>query len=155
MASRETPIQRQCRAVWCKALVAPVAIPFPTAKEAARAKFVFYDAIRNCKRTGEGSADLREAADLVEITLSDDKTTIILRRKSLNPFFAIMERELIKIVGPARVAAQGGSTQDAAPTTQSPAPDPIAESLARLQGALAEGDTKPAPANPYYSREEL
>ena len=142
-------LHKQCQALWVKALREPTTITFPTAKEAARAKFVFYDAARAAKRQGHGEPELIKAATDVEIVTSPDKLSITLRARTVNPFYGGMEKVLANVLGEADTAHQ-------APTRE-PEPEAVADSLDRMLKTLnlnPEPTAAPA-ANPYYNREEL
>lgn len=152
MARPLSNLHRQCQALWVKALQGPTTIAFPTPQEASRAKFVFYDAVRTAKCTGEGPADLLRAISTVEIALSRDKLAITLQLRNVNPFYAALERQLAE-------AGAGIEEPQPSPQAQAPTPDEAAaRSLAEFQAAMgtATATTSPAPAtNPYYSREDL
>ena len=143
-------LHKQCQSLWVKALSEPTTITFPTAKEAARAKFVFYDAARAAKRQGQGEPELIKAAMDVEIVTSPDKLSITLRARTVNPFYGGMEKVLAGVLGEADTAASSQSP------TREPAPEEVSSSLDRMLKALDISPEPAAPAaNPYYNREEL
>ena len=136
-------IRQKCQAAWLRCLADrfPLVFQFPTAKDAERAKFAFYDATRR-------SADprLQEAREAIELSLDRRAFTITLRPRALNPFYETMENTLDKglpVGQPSTTVAPAEDIEDA-----------VQASLARFEKLRKEGEAGERPRNPYFDRQE-
>lgn len=136
-------IRRKCQAAWLQCLAdrSPLVFRFPTAKDAERAKFAFYDATRRAT-----DPRLQEAREAIEISFDRKAFTVTLRPRASNPFYKTMENTLDKGLPagqPSTTVAPAGDIENA-----------VQASLARFEKLRKEGEAGERPKNPYFNREE-
>jgi len=129
-STRVSQIHQQCQALWIAARGAEQIIPFDTEKEAFRARFVMYDAVKQARDTSNGSPELLDAIINCEAVLRETVPgnpsgawQVVLRRRAENPFYKKMLNALpVPVAGP-----------------EAPSPDQAAQaSLDRLLSSLEE-----------------
>lgn len=135
----------QCRTIWKSAFNGtPVTLRFNNKRELERAKFTFYNSIRDRKSSPDEWADWREAC---EVATNMRALTLTVQLRSNNKFYDNFASELDRALG------EVGQAPTAA--TETPLPGDIEGSLSKLQRGLEEvedgGQREPTP---YYKRED-
>lgn len=150
MSRPVSKIYKSCQALWLRGSKSAETLTFSNQKEACRAKFVMYSAVKLVKKTGEPN-DLAEAVENTEIISGrgDEANTWTIRPKTDNPLL----NELISQI-------EGKGTKVQEPIADS-AEDAAKESLRRLMENMKKVEQSPGdktvfgPPNPYYTREDL
>lgn len=144
-------IKSQCQAIWLRAMIEPVKLQFPDGKQAARARFTFYGAVR-----ATNNPELIKAKELVEILTNKKTHTLTIQLKSNNPFHDTFRGQLADIIsGEAPLERKNESDGDKDVRGQTD--EEITASLERMQAKLeyveGEGEERKRPGTPYFSRE--
>ena len=138
-------IKQQCQTIWLRALHEPVRLQFADKKQTTRARFTFYDAIRN-----SDSPELIRAKELVEVSTDRALNQITLQLRSENPFHASFAGQLAEVI-----AGQEGPLGEKIKLEGGPSKEEVENSLRKLREKVEEEKAGMVrPETPYFKRED-